>query len=40
MPAANFQALLPEQTAQHPAAGKWIIQVYLVDAPHQPQVFA
>ena len=35
MPAANLQPLLPEQIAQHPAAGKWVIQVQLVDAPHQ-----
>ena len=38
MPAAYYQALLPEQIAQHPAAGKRVIQVQLIDAPHQPQV--
>src|ERR1019366_1218997 len=39
MPAADLQALLPQQAAQHSAAGKGIIQVEFVDAPHQPQIF-
>ena len=39
MPAAHLQALLPEQVAQHAAAGERIVQMQLVDAPHQPQIF-
>ena len=38
VPPAYLETLLAEQTAQHPAAGKRIIQMQLVDAPHQPQV--
>src|ERR1035438_3451619 len=38
MPAANFQALLAKQIAQHPAAGERIVEMQLVDLAHQPQV--
>jgi hypothetical protein len=38
MPAANLQPSLPEQIAQHPVAGKRVIQVQLIDLAHQPQV--
>ncbi|MDR3726524.1 MAG: family 1 glycosylhydrolase [Terracidiphilus sp.] len=37
MRATYLQTLLAEQIAQHPAAGKRIVQVQFVDAPHQPK---
>src|SRR5690606_37908463 len=38
MTPANMHVLLPEHIAQHPGAGKRILQVQLVDAMHQGQV--
>jgi hypothetical protein len=40
VPATNLQALLPEQVAQHPAAGKRIVEMQFVDPPHQPQILS
>jgi hypothetical protein len=37
--AAYSEPLLPEQATQHPAAGKWIVEMQLVDLAHQPQIF-
>ena len=36
--AAHFKTLLAEHVAQHATAGERIVQVQLVDAPHQHQV--
>ena len=36
--ATNCQALLPEQVAKHPATGEWVVQMQLIDAPHQPKI--
>src|ERR1035441_3217386 len=32
--------LWPEQVAKHPATSEWVVQMQLVDAPHQPKIFS
>ena len=38
MEAAHDRAFLPEQAAQHPAAGKGILQVQRIDPAHQGHI--
>lgn len=39
MAATHLQTLMAGQIAQHSAAVKWVVQMQLVDLPHQTQVF-
>jgi len=38
MPAPNLVPVLFQQTSHHPAAGKWVLKMKLIDQPHQRKI--